>query len=186
MIDSTLLKVKDPDNAPEQIVYNILESPIGHFEYAKKEGHKITSFTHKDVEDEKIVFVHDSNVTNDLYVALQLSDGIETSPVTKIRVSVSPQYWRMENNTGIVVLHNTATIITPFNLSFISNAESVDHQIQVQIVKKPNFGVIEVEKSANSWEKSLMFFNADLKQHRVRYRHINGKPDFDEFEVSCF
>lgn len=171
-------------------MYNIIKSDIGHFEHRNKEGTKISTFTQKEIEEKKIMFVHHSNSpNNDSFISLQVSDGIETSPVTKIRVSVSPQYWRLENNTGLIVLHQTSAIITPFNLSFTSNVMGVDHKIQFHVGKKPSFGVIEVEKNMNSWEASDIFTNIDLKQHRVRYRHTSGKPDFDEFQVKksdCF
>ncbi|EFA11160.2 Chondroitin sulfate proteoglycan 4-like Protein [Tribolium castaneum] len=181
-IDSDLFKVKDPDSPPEQIIYNIIKSDIGHFEHRNKEGIKINSFSQKEIEEKKIMFVHHSNSQNDSFISLQVSDGIETSPVTKIRVSVSPQYWRLENNTGLIVLHQTSAIITPFNLSFTSNVMGVDHKIQFHVVKKPSYGVIEVEKNMNVWESSEIFTNIDLKQHRVRYRHTTSKPEFDEFQ----
>lgn len=130
------------------------------------------------------MFVHHNNSPiNDSSISLQVSDGIETSPISKIRVSVSPQYWRLENNTGLTVLHQTAAVITPFNLSFTSNVMGVDHKVQFHVVKKPSFGLIEVEKAMNVWESSEIFTNIDLKQHRVRYRHTTSKPDFDEFQV---
>ncbi|RZC35357.1 chondroitin sulfate proteoglycan 4, partial [Asbolus verrucosus] len=172
VIDSDLFKVKDPDSSSEQIIYSILQSDVGHFEYRNKE----------DVEDNKIVFVHQNSSPNDSYISLQVSDGIETSPITKIRISVSPQYWRLANNTGLTVLHQSAAVITPFNLSFVSNVVGVDHKIQFHIVKKPSYGVIEVEKNINFWAVSETFTNIDLKQHRVRYRHTSSKPDFDEFQ----
>lgn len=184
LIGDNLFKVKDPDSSPEQIIYNILQSNSGHFEHVNKEGVKITSFSQKDVEDGKIFFFHDSNSQNDSYISLEVSDGIETSPLSKIRVSVSPQYWRLQNNTGLTVLHQTSAVITPFNLSFVSNVIGGDHRIQFHIIKKPSYGSIEVEKSVSVWEPSDGFTNVDLKQHRVRYRHRSSKPDFDEFQVS--
>nr|CAH7751852.1 unnamed protein product [Callosobruchus chinensis] len=116
------------------------------------------------------------------YISMQISDGIEASPVYQLRVSVSPQYWRLERNTGLTVLHQTSAIITPHNLSFTSNVAIPDYTAVFTIVKKPRYGVVEVEKTVTSWEAVDTFTGSDLKQHRVRYRHTTSKPDFDEFQ----
>ncbi|CAH0562469.1 unnamed protein product [Brassicogethes aeneus] len=183
LITGDVLNALDPDNTASQLVFNILKSETGYFENLRKPGAKITSFTQEDVDKEKIMyFDKSSSGVNDSYISLQISDGIETSKIYKVRVSIAPQYWRLENNTGLVVLHQTSSVITPQNLSFTSNVGNVDYRAQFSIVKKPHYGVIEVEKYGNSWEISDVFSSNDLKQHRVRYKHTNSKPDFDEFQ----
>lgn len=175
--------MNDPDNAPEQLVFNVLEVPSGHFEYSDKVDAPITSFTQEDLINRRITFVHHKNSLNESYVSLQLSDGIETSVVTKLRVTTFPQYWRLQNNTGLVLVHRTSATITPYNLSFVSNIGSGDDSAQFQITQAPQFGVIEVEKENGVWKSSTIFSNGELKQHRVRYRHTTARPDFDEFQV---
>lgn len=135
-----------------------------------------------------MIFVHHKNATNDSYILLQVSDGIETSPIAKLRVSAFPQYWRLQNNTGVVLTHHSYAIITPYNLSFVSNvAEAADSTAQFQVMQGPLYGVIEVEKEAGVWKNVVVFTNGELKQHRVRYRHVTSAPQFDEFQVSsCF
>lgn len=120
----------------------------------------------------------------DAYISLTVSDGIETSKLYKMRVSITPQYWRLENNTGLIVLHQTWSILTPLNLSFTSNVPHTDYRAQFYIVKKPNYGLVEIEKSINDWQVTDQFSSNELKQHRVRYRHTSGKPEIDEFQVS--
>lgn len=177
-----IFKAIDPDNSPNELVYTITNSD-GYFEKIDKSGHKITSFTQEDVDQGKVLFFDTSSGTNITYISMQVSDGIETSHVYQLKVSVSPQYWRMEKNTGLIVLYQTFSLITPQNLSFTSNVAIPDYSAHYEIVKNPHYGVMELEKDINSWEVIHGFTGNDLKQHRVRYRHINGKPDFDEFQV---
>lgn len=165
------------------MVFNILETPSGHFEYFDKVDAPIKSFTQEDLINGRITFVHHKSSLNESYVSLQLSDGIETSAVTKLRITTFPQYWRLQNNTGLVLVHRTSAIITPYNLSFVSNIGSGDDAAQFQITQAPQFGVIEVEKENSAWKSSSVFNNGELRQHRVRYRHTTGRPDFDEFQV---
>lgn len=177
-----IFKAADPDNSPNELVYTILQSE-GTFEKIDKPTQKITSFTQEEVNAGKILFFDKSVNSNVSYISMQVSDGMETSPLYQLRVTVAPQYWRMERNTGLIVLHQTFSIITPYNLSFTSNVAIPDYSAHFSIVKKPQFGIVEVEKTINLWEGVDSFTGDDLKQHRVRYRHIHSKPDFDEFQV---
>lgn len=180
------MKAIDLDNASTHLIYNIIKSDNGYFENVNKIGVPIKSFTQEDIDNNLIYYVERSQSMNktDTYISLTISDGIETSKLYKIRVSITPQYWRLENNTGLIVLHQTSSILTPYNLSFTSNVPNSDYRAQFYVVKKPNYGVIEIEKSINDWEATDQFSSNDLKQHRVRYRHSNGKPEIDEFQVS--
>lgn len=179
------MRVNDPDNTPEQLVFNVLEVPSGHFEYSDKVDAPIKSFTQEELINGRITFVHHKSSSNESHVVLQLSDGIETSAVTKLRVSTFPQFWRLQNNTGLVLVHRTSAIITPYNLSFVSNIGSGDDAAQFQITQAPQFGAIEVEQGNGAWKSSSAFSNGELRQHRVRYRHTTARPDFDEFQV-CY
>ncbi|CAG9855229.1 unnamed protein product [Phyllotreta striolata] len=181
-LSSEIFKVVDTDNAPGQLIYTILKCDGGYFENANKPGAKISTFTQDEVNGGLILFFDKTVDKNTSYISMQVSDGIETSPVYRLRVAVSPQYWRMERNTGLVVMHQSSSIITPYNLSFTSNVAIPDYSTHFSIVKEPTYGVIEVEKTGNSWERSESFTGSDLKQHRVRYRHYSAKPDFDEFQ----
>ncbi|XP_060516425.1 chondroitin sulfate proteoglycan 4 [Cylas formicarius] len=181
LITSDLLKTEDPDNSPFELVYTIIKSDCGYFEHLRKLGAKVDSFTQEDIDKKKIIFVHTGTEPKDSYLSLQVSDGNEATQVHKIRVSVTPQIWRLDKNTGLQLLHQTWVVITPQNLSYSSNVPNADNKVLFKIIKKPKFGDIEVE-SLNTWEATDVFSNTDLKQHRVRYRHSMGEPQFDEFQ----
>ncbi|XP_030746194.1 chondroitin sulfate proteoglycan 4 isoform X2 [Sitophilus oryzae] len=182
VITSDLFKTEDPDNAPSELIYRIIKCDVGYFEHLRKLGAKIDSFTQEDVNKKKIIFVHTSADASDSYVSLEVSDGVEISPIYKVRMSVTPQVWRLDRNTGLQLLHQTSQIITPYNLSYTSNVPNSDYKVLFKIVKKPTFGGVEVERSVNMWEQTDVFSSIDLKQHRVRYKHLTGEPQFDEFQ----
>ncbi|KAL1493095.1 hypothetical protein ABEB36_011222 [Hypothenemus hampei] len=191
VITSELFKTDDPDSNPSELVYRIINCEVGFFEHLRKLGTKVESFTQEDVNKKKIIFVHTSPDSTDSFITLEVSDGVEVSPVYKIRVSVTPQVWRLDRNTGLQLLHQTFQIITPYNLSYTSNVPNSEYNVLFKIIKKPVFGDVEVDRSPNIWEatKSMsvweptdVFLNSDLKQHKVRYRHSLGEPLFDEFQ----
>lgn len=191
MVTVDLFKTEDPDNTPSELIYRIIHCDIGYFEHLRKLGAKVDSFTQEDVNNKKIIFVHTSADSSDGYITLEVSDGVEVSPLYKVRVSVTPQVWRLDRNTGLQLLHQTFQVITPYNLSYISNVPNSDYTVLFKIVKKPIYGDVEVDRSPNIWEptNSLnmweatdVFSSTSLKQHRVRYRHYIGEPQFDEFQ----
>lgn len=172
----------DPDTSANTLVINILDAGPGHFELNHKPSVAISSFTRQDVDNHDVAYVHHPNAANESYITLQVSDGIETSAAGKLRISAFPQFWRLQNNTGLILMHSTSSIITPYNLSFVSNVANAIDSAQYQIEQGPQFGVIEVEKDVGRWENTVIFSSDDLRQRRVRYRHITSRPDFDEFQ----
>ncbi|XP_071054832.1 chondroitin sulfate proteoglycan 4 isoform X2 [Onthophagus taurus] len=183
VLDSSLWNVTDPDTSINQLIYNTNPVAFGHFEYIDRSGYPITSFSQNDLNNFKVVFVDESTTNvNEFYLNIQVSDGIETSPVGRLRVITFPQYWRLQNNTGLILLHESFGLLTPYNLSFVSNVPNTTENAEYTIVQSPQFGEIEVEKNGGIWEISRVFNSEDLRQHRVRYRHMNSLPDFDEFQ----
>lgn len=176
----------DPDSTPDQLIFTVIDAGPGHFEYANKLDVPILTFSLEDVHKGKVTYIHNKRGANESYVSMQVSDGIETSSVSRLRVSAIPQYWRLQNNTGLTLLYGTWALITPYNLSFVSNVASTGSEPQFEIVYGPQFGTIEVDNDVGMWKRSTVFMNTELKQHRVRYRHLTSKPDFDEFQVFIF
>lgn len=186
LITKDLLRVSDPDSVSKQLVLNIVDAGPGHFEYKSKANAPVSSFTLQNVENEQIFYVHHSN-SNETFITIKISDGIETSKPSKLRVSTYPQFWRLQNNTGLILMHHMSSLITPFNLSFVSNVANSTDNAQFRVIQGPQFGLIEVEKEVGIWDSSIIFTSDDVRQHRVRYRHVTSAPEYDEFQVIfCF
>lgn len=173
----------DPDSPVEQLVYSVLDSGPGYLEYVQKPGVSLASFSQQDIDNEQVAFVHNRTGINEGFLSFEISDGIETSKGFRLRLSMFPQSWRLQNNTGVVLIHKTFAVITAQNLSFVSNVPDAVDKADFQIVQGPQFGIVEVENNDGVWQSSTRFSSDDLRQHRVRYRHTSFEPDYDEFQV---
>ncbi|KAF5283047.1 hypothetical protein FQR65_LT14108 [Abscondita terminalis] len=181
-IHRDILHVIDPDTSAEHLVYSVVDPGSGHFEHTRSSGNTLSSFTQQEIDDHEVVFVHHTTSADDSYVSLKVSDGIETSKVAKLRISAFQQVWRIQNNTGLTVMHESFGLITSWNLSFVSNVPHSLDEAQYYVIHEPKFGVIEMETAIDKWKKTTTFSSEDLRRHRIRYRHLRSRPNFDEFE----
>lgn len=171
----------DPDTPLNNLVYKTNQTEFGHFEYVNKPAIPITSFTVSEVENGQVIFYHHSNSSNSTYISFEVSDGFLKSETAKLRFETFPHTWRLQNNTGLLLMHEASALITPFNLSFVSNVNLTENA-EYHVNRGPKFGVIEVERNG-IWEKAFKFSTEDMRRHRVRYKHISSSPSHDEFQV---
>ncbi|KAK5639651.1 hypothetical protein RI129_012143 [Pyrocoelia pectoralis] len=182
MINRELLNVIDPDSSTDQLVFSIVDPGSGHLEHLYNSGKPINSFTQQEVDNDQVVFVHHATAPDDSFVSLRVSDGMETSKIAKLRISAFQQVWRIQNNTGLIVMHEGFGLITSYNISFISNVPQSLDEAQYYIVQEPQLGVVEMESTSDVWKKTTTFTSDDLRRHRVRYRHLRSRPNYDEFQ----
>ncbi|KAJ8737306.1 hypothetical protein PYW07_000577 [Mythimna separata] len=192
VITSDILKAEDPDTAPEDLLYTVLhgknEANSGHIEMS---GQPVDSFTQQDIDSGVISYVH--GTTNDkqlnktsLRLTLQVSDGIETSGPGILRISIVPLQVRLVNNTGLQLVHNSYAIISADNLTFTTNADEVNVQVKYDIVKPPQFGVVErLRVLDGTWQTVDSFTSEMITFGRVRYMHLLGNPSHDEFKFKA-
>lgn len=127
ILSTDLLLVNDPDSSADRLMYSVLapvDSPAQHGRI-EVGGKAVAQFSQADVEAGSVTYVIEaqSYEAAAFELAVQVSDGIETSPVVYLPVSVMPLQLRMINNTGLVLVHKSSALITPWNLSFSSNSE---------------------------------------------------------------
>ena len=59
-ITSNMLLVEDPDNSPDQLVYDVINSPTnGHLVYAENLTRSVARFSQGDIDNERIIYTHD-------------------------------------------------------------------------------------------------------------------------------
>lgn len=192
VITSDVLQAEDPDTVPEDLLYTVLhgknEVSSGHIEMS---GQPVDSFTQQDIDSGVISYVHGS--TNDkqlnktsIRLTLQVSDGIETSGPGILRISVVPLQVRLVNNTGLQLVHNSYAVITADNLTFTTNADETNVQVKYDIVKPPQFGVVErLRVLDGTWQTVDSFTSEMVNFGRVRYMHLLGNPSHDEFKFKA-
>lgn len=122
-----LLKTEDPDSPPSSLIYTILVAQDSQAQNGRLEvnGKAVTSFSQSDVDQGHVTYlVNQQNMEDTSFeFAVQVSDGMETSPAVFLAISVLPLQLRMVNNTGLILIHKSNSLITPWNLSFSSNSE---------------------------------------------------------------
>uniref|UniRef100_A0A1Y1JQR6 Chondroitin sulfate proteoglycan 4 n=2 Tax=Photinus pyralis TaxID=7054 RepID=A0A1Y1JQR6_PHOPY len=182
LINRELVNVIDPDSSTDQLVFSVVDPGSGHLEHLRNSGKPINSFTQQEMDDDQVVFVHHATAPDDSYLSLRVSDGMETSKIAKLRISAFQQVWRIQNNTGLIVMHEGVGVITSYNISFTSNVQQSLEEAQYYIVQEPQLGVVEIETSLDVWKKATTFTSDDLRRRRIRYRHLRSKPNHDEFQ----
>lgn len=136
VITGDLLTADDPDSSPNSLHYSIVpptepDSPA-HQGVIEVSGKRTNTFTQEDINQGVVTFLVNTQTVDDksFDLIVQVSDGMETSEKAYLPVSVLPLQLRMINNTGLVLIHKSVALITPCNLSFVSNSE--DDNIDVK------------------------------------------------------
>lgn len=186
-----LLTAIDPDSSNSSLIFTILMKPDSEAENGILEvnGKQAESFTQDDVNNKAVTYLvntkHQEDTSFD--IALQVSDGMETSASEALHVSVQPLQLRMMNNTGLVMIHKSPSLITPWNLSFSTNSDDENHDIRFDIVRQPHHGAIQKLRSVDSsWISVESFTSNQLQLGQIRYLHTSSEfPQFDEFKFTA-
>lgn len=187
IIGSDLLTADDPDSSPMSLVYTILATADSKNGQVEVGGQAVTTFTQSDVNQGLVSYIVNTQSGDDMSfeIEIQVSDGMETSPVVVLPVSVLPLQLRMINNTGLVLVHKSSAQITPWNLSFISNSEDDNIDVLFEVVQPPQYGNIQKLRSVDSsWIGVETFTSSQIALGQIRYIHNVDLPIYDEFKVS--
>lgn len=138
VIGPDLLSAEDPDSPPASLMYSVVppadaKSPAAHGTL-EVHGKPASTFTQEDVNMGAVAYLINTQSAEDTSfdIGFQVSDGMETSAHIYLPVSIMPLQLRMVNNTGLFLIHKSTALITPWNLSFISNSD--DDNIDVTYV----------------------------------------------------
>lgn len=152
-------------------------------------GRQAESFTQDDVNNRAVTYVVNTKSQEDatFEIALQVSDGMETSAISSFLVSAIPLQIRMINNTGLIIIHKSFALITPSNLSFSSNSEDENVEIRYNIVRQPHHGSIQKLRTVDaSWISVESFTSNQLQLGQLRYHHTSSEfPPFDDFKFTA-
>lgn len=191
-IGPELLTAEDPDSAPSALVYSIesstdVNSPTSHG-VIEVFGKRVNTFTQEDINQGGVTYMVNTQSSDDVAfdLTLQVSDGMETSEKVYLPVSVLPLQLRMINNTGLVLVHKSFALITPWNLSFVSNSDDDNIDVRYNITKQPQFGNIQrLRVVDSSWINADSFTSNQIFLGQVRYMHNNDFPVHDDFKFSA-
>ncbi|XP_053673462.1 chondroitin sulfate proteoglycan 4 [Anopheles nili] len=188
-IGTDVLNAEDPDSSPESLIYTILMSPNSEAQQGRVEvnGKAVSTFAQSDINAGSVTYVINTKGSEDSHfdLTVQVSDGMETSPASSVRISVLPLQLRMINNTGLVLIHKSAATITPYNLSFVPNAEEENVDMKFDVVQSPLYGNLQKLRTVDSsWVNVDSFTSSQVMLGQIRYLHVTDFPQHDEFKFT--
>ncbi|NWT78023.1 CSPG4 protein, partial [Lanius ludovicianus] len=169
-LTSDLIKVVDKDTDSVGLRLSVLgnlNADAGFLEISKHPGKAITAFSHEDLSEGTVFFVH-TGVKNSRIV-LRASDGEKVSNTVVLRVMAVPLDYRIVNNSGISLVQGVTALIRPRHLAVETNAVLQELEIRYEITEPPHFGQVQRHHSRGGWKQVDSFSQRSLQRSRVRY-----------------
>ncbi|CAL4067980.1 unnamed protein product [Meganyctiphanes norvegica] len=180
-LNKDVLNAKDSDSSPSKLRYTVLNQKPeeGYLESSTNPGTPIHSFSQEDVNDGAVSYVHrgDSNTK----IALKVSDGVQSSEPTILRIAAFDLQVYMVNNTGLQMTHDSSSLITAQNLSYNTNSPDQQLEIRFDITGYPRYGSLQRLRGNDRWQNINQFTSRQLEKEKIRYLHTNKEPNDDEF-----
>ncbi|KAM4720133.1 chondroitin sulfate proteoglycan 4-like isoform 2-T2 [Anableps anableps] len=169
-LTTDMLRVSDPDNRPEDLVFNSmgnLNSEAGYLENQDYPGRPINLFSLNDLEEGKISFVH-TGVSSSRLV-LRASDGHRVSNAVVLRIMAVTLEYKLVNKTGLEVNQGEAAIISTRHLAVQVNVADSSVDVWYDVTDLPQFGEIQRLHSSGEWKSTTFFSQRILEKERIRY-----------------
>ncbi|XP_064475257.1 chondroitin sulfate proteoglycan 4-like isoform X3 [Ornithodoros turicata] len=190
VLTADLLETADDDTSPSELVYTVLnlgEPDVhGYLEHSNAIGKSIETFTQEDIDNRHISYVHQGETEGRL--ALRVSDGVEAGQTVVLRVKAFDLTLSMINNTGVILAHGAYSVISTWNLSFVTNAPDQNLEIRFEVTDAPHQGSVQRLKSNGRWMAVTHFTQRHINRGKLRYVHtMGGRPEGDlfRFSTSC-
>lgn len=193
MIENTKIKITDeifyaddPDSPTNELTYVVTDAPRqGYFERSGHSGSPTTEFTQEEINNRQIWFLHLGS--GDSYVGLKLTDGKSSSDPVTLTIHTGQLQLTVQRNTGLVLPQGSFAIITSANLTTVSNVPTQELEIRYDILRRPNYGVVERQQYANGeWKEVDTFAQRHIDSGHVRYRQtvMSENPSSDQFSFT--
>ncbi|XP_026366483.1 chondroitin sulfate proteoglycan 4-like isoform X2 [Ursus arctos] len=186
-----IIHVSDPDTDSLSLSFSVLgnfNSDAGFLENTNGPGKAITGFTHGDLRDGNIFYVHRGHRNS--RILLRASDGELVSNTVVLRVMAVPWDFEVAVRTGVVVQQGGTVLITQSNLSVEVNGEPHEMETRYAITHPPQFGQIQRQGSRGEWKQVSSFSQRSIDRGRVRYHstfqelQLENVTDHFKFKVN--
>lgn len=183
-ITTNIIDVKDPDTLSRNLHYNVkfFRPTKSFFENYNSTGQPTNFFTHQDVIEGSIWFVHREDPVVD--VVFNVTDDSSLSDVVNMRFRVVSLELDILHNTGLTVVYGTSAVLHAQNLTTLTNVPLENLEVRYRLTKLPLFGQIQrLQHGVDEWTDVDTFTQRHLNSSRIRYTHFS--KDFtaksDEF-----
>ncbi len=123
-ITSEVLYAEDPDNSPDEIVYDVMGGPTnGRLVFAESPSQKVSQFTQMDVDRQRLIYVHDGTL-KPVDFSFRVSDGKFQPLLRHFRIHVLPLEIKLINRTAIPIQQGTRmAYISNSNMGVLTNGQ---------------------------------------------------------------
>ncbi|MEO1520733.1 MAG: cadherin-like domain-containing protein, partial [Cyanobacteria bacterium J06633_2] len=185
-ISSAVLSASDSDDSPAGLTYTITAAPSnGQVELTTDPSGAIVSFTQDDIDNNRVIYVHDDSETTADSIGFTLADGGEdgAAPVNgTLAITITPRNESpaIATNTGITVTENGTVTLTSNELN-ANDSDDSGIGLTYTLTSVPSQGQLEL--NTNPGIAITDFTQEELENDRVIYVHGGGESVVDSFDV---
>uniref|UniRef100_A0A8C4FEJ6 Chondroitin sulfate proteoglycan 4ba n=1 Tax=Dicentrarchus labrax TaxID=13489 RepID=A0A8C4FEJ6_DICLA len=176
-IDDLRYHDADSDFDDGQLIYTRRGIPMGDLVLVNDTTHRLFQFRQKDLEEKRVLFIH-KGVSTGRFV-LFVSDGKHFIS-SLLDISAHDPFFKVGNNTGLLVQKGQSVTFSTSNFSVISNLDIRDDQeVIFKLDDAPKYGRLYRNEI-----KVESFSLSDLKDGLISYHHNDSKHLADHFNLT--
>ncbi len=182
-ITAAVLNVTDPDNAATDLIYTVTSAVTnGQLELTTNPGVAINSFTLDDIQNNRVVYVHDGSETTVDSFDFEVTDGTDITATDTFAITVTPvsDAPTLDTNTGVDIFDGFSTVLNSSMLS-ASDVDNTADEITYTITTAAVQGTVKLGGVALGLNDT--FTQDDIDNGLVTYEH-SGSGIGDSFGFS--
>jgi hypothetical protein len=182
-ITSAHINSIDPDDSGIELTYTASNIENGHIEVS---GSTQTSFTQDDIDNNRVVFVHDGTDTLSAGFDISLADGLEhgaTADTGSFSLIVTPtnDAANLAANTTLSAVEGQSTALSTAHIN-ITDRDNIPRDIILNVTNGSSHGYLALVSAPSSPITSFTF--ADIRNGRVVYVHDGSENFTDGFDFT--
>lgn len=183
-ISSGELAVTDADNTAAQVVYNVTQGPAnGSLQLTTSLGTPVSTFTQDDINNNRLVFVHDSSESTTDKFTFTVTDGTDTVAATEFNFTITAvnDVPTSSKNVALDASNGTTTKLDNASLEY-SDPDNTTTQLVYTVTDVPVNGDLELSSTPNV--AITTFTQAQLDSGLIVYRHDGTATTTDSFQFT--
>ncbi|XP_064792410.1 chondroitin sulfate proteoglycan 4-like [Oncorhynchus masou masou] len=169
-LTTEVLKATDIDSNHTNLIFSVLgnlNTDAGYLEVEDNPGVAVTTFSHSDLNEGKVNYVHTG--ARNSRIVLRVSDGDKVSNTVVLRIMAIGLEYKIGNNTGLEIIQGEVSVISNKHLAVQTNAVKQVVDIRYDVVEPPQYGELQRLHSSGEWKPTGSFSQRLLEKERLRY-----------------
>ena len=182
IIDAAHLETTDTDSTPVELAYNVSGGlPNGHLELTTALGVPITTFTQDDIDNNRVVYIHNGSETTSDSFGFTIDDGQGTTSAGTFNINITP-------------VNDEETLVTSDPLSVSEGGSGLIDTLKLQTTDNDNSPAQlvylvtggldngQLELTTASGIPISTFTQDDINNNRLVYVHSGTETTSDSFD----